>query len=153
MRHRTPTRRPALTLLEVIIALAIFLMAITAIGELLYIGQQRAMEAEQQARGLQRCQSKMSEVISGGIPASNATGNQSFDDDKDWVWSMDSTAQEASNLYLVTITVVRQNTDGPKVEVSLSQMVLDASARNGANAAANNNANNNNGNNTGNGSN
>jgi prepilin-type N-terminal cleavage/methylation domain-containing protein len=149
-RQQRVSRR-GLTLLEVILAMAIFLMSAAAIGNLLFIGSQRALEAQLQAQGLERCQSKMSEVIIGSVPVTNSQTNQPFDDDSNWVWSMDSTAQDAANLYLVKITVSRQNTDAPVLEVSLSQMVFDPTMR-GTNAPPNINANNPNANNNGTGS-
>jgi general secretion pathway protein I len=124
--RRCPRR--GLTLLEVIVALAIFVVSMSAVGNLLYIGTQRSMEAQQQALALIKCQSKMSEVIGGSVPLSSQNG-VAFEEDSNWIWSMDATQQDAANLYAVKITVYRQNSDGPKVEVSLSQMVFDPQFR------------------------
>jgi prepilin-type N-terminal cleavage/methylation domain-containing protein len=130
--------RHGLTLMEVIIAMVIFLMSAVAIGNLLSIGSQRALEAQIQAQALERCQSKMSEVICGWVPVTNSTDQQPFDDDPNWIWSMSSTQQDAANLYLVQITVSRADKETTGVEVSLTQMIVDPAVRGGVN---NNNAN------------
>ena len=54
-------KRPALSLLEVIIAMAIFLMAVVVIGQLVTMGGERAPEVDQQSEATMLCQSKLSE--------------------------------------------------------------------------------------------
>jgi general secretion pathway protein I len=115
--------RRGLTLMEVIVALSIFLMSMAAIGNLLHIGFARNVEAQQQGVGLIKCQSKMSEVLCGSQTLSSQKGV--FDEDKNWEWSVDVTPQQEANLYQVKVTVNRANGDGPKIEVSLTQMVFD----------------------------
>jgi prepilin-type N-terminal cleavage/methylation domain-containing protein len=133
MVHPSSKRRRGLTLMEVIIAMVIFLMSAVAIGNLLSIGSQRAWEAQLQSQALVRCQSKMSEVIAGSVPITDGSDNQAFDDDNDWSWSMTSTQQDAMNLYLVTITVTRNGDNDVNAQVSLSQMIVDPIVRAGAN--------------------
>jgi hypothetical protein len=87
-----------------------------------------------QAQALQRCQSKMSEVIAGWVPVANSTDQEAFEDDHNWSWSMTSTQQDAANLYLVKITVKRTDDEDTGTEVTLEQMVLDPTVRAGANA-------------------
>ena len=65
MTHRLA--RPGLSLLEVILALTIFLMALLAIGHLLNVASELALETHYYSEGTQRCQSKMNEVAGGAI--------------------------------------------------------------------------------------
>jgi hypothetical protein len=128
-RQQVRQARPALSLLEVIIALAIFLMSLTVIGQLVSMGSERALDIEQQGEAAMLAQAKMAEVIWGVIPLSSQ-GDQSFDEAPDYKWSM--TAEQnsnVSNLWNVTVTITRERSDGTKIQSVLSQMVLDPSVR------------------------
>jgi general secretion pathway protein I len=122
--------RPGLTLLEVIVSMAIFLIALGAIVPLIQMGQQRALEIHVQAVALQKCQSKMTEVIIGAEPM-GSQGEMPFPDsllDEDWKWSMDASQDQVSQLWTVQVRVYRQLETG-KVEVALTQLVLDPEVR------------------------
>jgi general secretion pathway protein I len=119
-------RRRGLTLMEVIVAMAIFLMSLAAIVPLMNLGLNRANEVELHALGLQKAQSKMSEVIAGAVPL----GSQSsvpFDEDQSWTWSLDASQDGTiNNLWQVTVTVSHPNGDS-KIEVTLNEMLRDPS--------------------------
>jgi hypothetical protein len=128
-RQQVRQARPALSLLEVIVALAIFLISLTAIGHLVSMGSERALDIEQQGEAAMLAQAKMAEVIWGVIPLSSV-GDQSFDEAPDYKWSL--TAEQnsnVSNLWNVSVTITRERSDGTKIESTLSQMVLDPSIR------------------------
>ena len=121
-------KRPGFSLLEVLVAMAIFLLGLVAIGQLITMGGERALDVQQQSQAIQLCQAKMAEVVAGAVPL----GSQSdapFEEESDWTWSMDAQQQGAANLWTVKITVSRPGTAGTKVEASLSQMVFDPSQR------------------------
>jgi type II secretion system protein I len=121
--------RPGMTLLEVIVSMTIFLIALGAIWPLVEMGLNRAREVEEQTLALQKCQSKLSQVMSGD----ETLGTQedvAFTDDPDWHWSMEADPQDVANLWKVQVTVWRDTETG-KIEVSLTQMVLDPTARGG----------------------
>ena len=120
-----PARRPGLSLLEVLLALAIFLLALVAIGGLVNYGSDRAMAASMQAAGTRLAQSKLAEVEAGVIPVSTG-GNGTFDEDPDWNWSVEPTAASVPNVYQVTVRVWR-DAGGQHYEVVLNQMVFDPS--------------------------
>src|SRR5205814_485188 len=82
------SRRAGITLMEVIVALAIFLISFVAIGMLMNAATARAHEARTYTIAMQLAQSKLSEFVAGVQPMST-TGEQStpFDFDPKWVWS------------------------------------------------------------------
>jgi hypothetical protein len=115
----------------VLVAMAIFLMSLVAIGKLLTIGTDVAQEVRAQNEALQICQSKMGEVIGGGIPLQQQ-GETAYDDvpDSPWKWSLDCEQGDVSGVWNVTVHALRTRPDGTSDEVyALSQMVLDPSLR------------------------
>ncbi len=120
---RPPHRRAGISLLEVLLALAIFLMALTAIGQLVDIGSDKAFDAQAQATGTRLAQSKLAEVEAGVI-AIGTSASGSFDVESDWQWQVDATQESVPNLYTVTVKVSRQFKNR-QFEVSLSQMMFD----------------------------
>ena len=122
--------RKGITLLEVLVALAIFLLSLIAINQLVSLGADRARDVQLQSQGLQLCQSKLAEVVVGVVPIQAPQSNTPFDEDPNWQWSMDSDANTSiTGLYTVTIHVSRQRPDGSRFEVALSQMIMDPSLR------------------------
>jgi type II secretion system protein I len=130
---RPPARRPrrGLSLLEVIIALAIFLTAVVAISQLIQMGGNRALELHWRNQAARLAQSKMSEVRMGVLPL-QSVGDQPFSDEPDeetqkFHWSVDvqANASGAANLFDVVVTVSRERGDGSRLEVKLSQIVYD----------------------------
>ena len=79
--------RRAFSLLEVIVAMAIFLMSIVVLGQLVTMGGERALDIDQQGEAGLLAQSKMSEVIWGAVPLQSAS-DQAFDEAPDYKWSM-----------------------------------------------------------------
>ena len=116
------TRRPGLSLLEVLLSLAIFLMSLVAIGGLIDFGSDQGQAASMQAAGTRLAQSKLAEVEAGAIDVV-AGGQGTFDDEPDWNWSVESTPAQYPNLYSVTVRVWRDT--GKHHEVSISQTVFD----------------------------
>ena len=125
---RVPMHRPArpgLSLFEVIISLAIFLMALAALAFLLTIAGNNAQESSQRSNALRLCQSKMSEVIS-GVVSLQGGGGGAFEQEPEYQWSVDAQQNgSVQGLYNVTVKVSRKRANGSKLEVTLSQMVLD----------------------------
>jgi type II secretion system protein I len=137
---RLPTSqaaRPGLSLLEVLVALTIFLLSLVAISRLVEMGGERALEARERVQAAQLCESKMNEVVAGVVPL-QSQGDTPFDEDPDWVWSLDCDQGAITNLWNVTVKVSRQQGQGNRtpISVSLSQMLLDPSIRGNAYDAA-----------------
>lgn len=122
-RHRRPSRH-GISLLEVLVSLAIFLLSLGAIYTLVGMGSEAALDATIQNTGARLAQSKMAEVEAGLIsPASGGSGT--FDDEPGWSWSVESGGSPAPNVYPVTVRVWKEFR-GERREVVLNQMVYDA---------------------------
>lgn len=112
-RIRCPLRQPdtrgrsGITLLEVLIALAIFLGAITVIGQIINTGSQAAIAAQQQAEAVRRCETVLAETLAGSIAMQDSSG--SFEDDPDWSWSV--AVLEGPHVDLLSLEVVVTHVD------------------------------------------
>jgi hypothetical protein len=123
-------RRPGLSLLEVILSLAILIMALSAIGLLLDLGSEHARKVRLNNTAVRLAQSKLAEVEA-GIVSFDTTGPEAFtDSDAGWTWTMTAESQGA-NLYLVTVTVSRDS-GGKPFNFRVAQMMLDPSVRGSA---------------------
>jgi len=117
--------------MEVIVALAIFLVSFVAIGSLMNAATARAHEARTYTIAMQLAQSKLSEFVAGVQPL-NATGaeNTPFDFDPTWVWSAKCDVHpdpNVANLFLVEVRV--SNVNEPGVDGVLTQCILDPTYR------------------------
>jgi len=119
--------RSGVYLLEVLVALAIFLLSFAALGHLVQMSADRAVEVQMQSHAARLAQSKLHEVVWGIEPLSSSNGT--FDEDTDWQWTLDCEQGNLSNLWNVTVTVHRDLSDGRHIEFALNQMVLDPSIR------------------------
>lgn len=125
------TRRPALTLLEVVVALAIFSISILAIFQLVGMGTDRAVEVQLQTRTSLRCQAKMAEAVIGAQELTGTGDYQNFTDaDKDLQWKLEAeTMDENAMLYTVKVWVKGELPGGRVIESYLCQMVLNPKNR------------------------
>jgi type II secretion system protein I len=143
-RHAAPAgrsnraRRDGMTLLEVIIALAIFMLSIVAIQRLILIGTDRARDVQLRAEAIRLCQSKMAEIYAGAEQLQSQS-DVPFTEDPVWHWSADCNQGNVNNLWTVEVRVGRDRADGTKLEVTLTQMMLDPSVR-GTNVNLNSNS-------------
>src|SRR5262249_2206928 len=118
--------RRGLSLMEVLVSLAIFLLSLVALGELISFAQDRAIEVDARSEAAHLCQSKLNEVICGITPLDNQN-EVPFDEAPDFTYSIEVSSGQAAGLSSVTITVSKQFPTGGKIEASLSQMILDPS--------------------------
>ena len=119
---RSP-RRPGLSLLEVLVALAIFLIALAAIAGLVDFGAERAQAASMTTLGTRLAQAKLAEIEAGVSPP-NSSESGTFEDEPDWTYTVEPGAALAANTYPVTVTV-RREMGGRRYEVVLTQVVFD----------------------------
>ena len=122
-------QRSGLTLLEVLVSLAIFLLCLIALSRLLGMGSDFARDANQQTECLRLAQSKLNEVWAGVVPLQSQS-DTAFDENPDFMWSLDAENDpNVTNLWDITVTVYRQRPDGSKMSVTLSHMLIDPSIR------------------------
>jgi type II secretory pathway pseudopilin PulG len=117
-----------LSLLEVLVAMAIFLFSLVAIGRLITIGGDQAVDVRQQGEAIQLCQSKLDEVRCGALPLTSQT-DVPLEEDPNWLWTLDAEQGAAAGLWNVTVRVSRKGPDGSRLQASLSQMIIDPSIR------------------------
>lgn len=132
MRLSQAGRRPGVTLIEVLVATAIFLIAVVAIMQLMSVSTDQALDVQLRSRAARLCQSKLNEYAAGVEAVGSAAGsaNGSFEEDDEWQWSADVQADStAANLYRVTVTVSRDTATRGKVEISMTQFVFDPAQR------------------------
>ena len=96
--------RPAFTLLEVILALAILVGALAVVSKLVELSARSALYARYHARAIELAESKMQEVVAGLVPL-DLTGAQSFDEDPDFQWELQVADGPITGLKLVRIYV------------------------------------------------
>jgi len=117
--------RPGLSLLEVMLAMAIFLIAVVGLMELVNISSRQAFEISQVNRANQLLEDRLNAVTGGIVPLQGGQTDTPFDDDPDWSWSMQSSGENTPNLYRVTITVKWQKGNDTDHQWSVSRMVFD----------------------------
>jgi type II secretory pathway pseudopilin PulG len=113
-----------MSLMEVIVAMAIFLMSLTAISRLVDLGTEQAVETKFQSTGTRLAQSKLAEVEAGAIAITGGSGDFSDSGEEGWQWSVESQQDQIPNLYLITVTVSRDY-GGKLFEVKMSQYLMD----------------------------
>jgi type II secretion system protein I len=120
--------RRGLTLLEVLCAVSIFLVALVAVTQLLNWGGDRALESNFRTQATLRCESKLAEVMA-GIQTLSSTGWTPFSDNPDWSWRLDCQQGDIANLWNVQVWVQKKRPDGSMLELCLNQMVLAPAQR------------------------
>jgi len=129
------TRRRGLSLLEVLVALAIFLFSLIALSQLIDIGGDNARDVRWLGQASTLAQSRMAEVMAGALPLTSQP-DTSCEEDPDWNWSMNADAGAAPGLFQVRVVVSRQKPDGSRFEAVLNQMVLDPTYRGNTDGSA-----------------
>ena len=127
---RQTNTRTAFSLLEVIIAMAIFMGAILVLGAIMNNAGDLALDVQLQDQANLRCAGKLAEVVVGAEAMSSSESFTAFSNAEDgWQWRMTSSeVTGVTGLYDVTIFVRYEK--GPKlIESRLAQMVLDPAKR------------------------
>lgn len=117
--------RKGLSLLEVVIALAIFMGSIAAIGQLVSTGVRGAVQARLQSQAVLRAESKMAEVVAGITPLHGGSGGV-FAEDPSWAWSVQSISGAHEGLYVVDVTTTHHSaTTAGNQSYTLRRLVRD----------------------------
>src|SRR5262249_35543621 len=96
-RHAT---RPGFSLMEVLVALAIFLLAFAGISRLVTFASDRALDVKLQSQATQLCQAKLAEAVAGAVPLSSQA-DVPLDEDPSWTWSLDAEQGSVPGLWNV----------------------------------------------------
>jgi prepilin-type N-terminal cleavage/methylation domain-containing protein len=121
-------RRPGLTLLEVIVALAIFLVALVPVWHLVSLGGEHARDVAEQAQASLLCQNKL-DCVKSGVEGLNGPGGTVDIGNLTWSYTIESNLSDVQNVYQVKVTAKADRADGKTVEASMTQFILDPSQR------------------------
>jgi general secretion pathway protein I len=135
LRTANTAKREGITLIEVIVSLAIFLLSIIALFSLMDLSSESAREIVNQSRGTRLAESKMAEFVCGAEPLSGSSEG-SFEEEPEWNWSAEIETDILPSLYRVTVTVSREEQNGKKASVSITQMLLDPTMRGGLSSSS-----------------
>jgi general secretion pathway protein I len=106
MMRRSPAisgaSRRGMSLLEVFVALAIFIAALAVITQIISTGSRASARAQFQSEATLRAESTMAEAVSGIIPMQN--DKKAFDDDAAWQWSLAVETGPHVDTLLLTVT-------------------------------------------------
>ena len=105
-----PVQR-GMTLLEVVIALALFFAAMSAIAEILRMGRDSSVKAQLQAEASLLGESKLNEVLAGIVPMTSVQ-SQVFADSPRWTWSLTVEDDASLSLKHLFLTVNHLNSAG-----------------------------------------
>ena len=103
-RSERTTFRRALSLLEVILAIAIFGVSLAIIGELVRLGSMAAAAARDLSDGQRMCSNLMNEIAAGIAPPT-AVSQTACPDDATWLYSVTADSTDVSGLLAVTVKV------------------------------------------------
>ncbi|MSR59971.1 MAG: prepilin-type N-terminal cleavage/methylation domain-containing protein [Planctomycetaceae bacterium] len=130
-RHRRPApglplrARAGFSLFEVVIALAIFVVSIAAIGQLVSSGVRGAVRSRLQTQAVMRGESKMAELVA-GVASLQSASNTPFTDNPAWSYSVSLLPGPHNDLYIVDLTVACTGTgDLSSTSFSLRRLVRD----------------------------
>jgi type II secretory pathway pseudopilin PulG len=91
-----------MSLLEVFVALAIFIAALAVITQIISTGSRASARAQFQSEATLRAESTMAEAVAGIIPMQN--DKKAFDDDAAWQWSLAVETGPHVDTLLLTVT-------------------------------------------------
>lgn len=117
--------RRGVSLLEVLLALAIFLAGFAALSQLSQTGMNAAVQSRLQTNAIVRCESRLAELVSGVEPLVDAT-DQPFEDDPRWTWSLQIAPGPHADLLLLRVSVRYQGqNDRASTGFSISRLIRD----------------------------
>lgn len=121
--------RPGFSLFEIILALAIFGVAMAMLGNIVSNGAKAAIESRDLARAQIMCESKMAEVLlnsAGPQPLANVT-LESHDTLRQWQYSVLTEPAAIAGMVAVQVTVTSVANDPSviPVEFSLTRWIVD----------------------------
>lgn len=114
-----------MTLLEVVLALAIFFGAVAALAQLTWNGTRAALQARFKAQAVIRCETKLAELVS-GAELLQSQSNIPFPDDSAWTWSALVSPGSFPELLQVEVRVQRTGSNSlGSIEYGISRWLRD----------------------------
>lgn len=126
-RHRPPSdSRAGLSLLEVLLATAIFIGSLVAIMQSLRIGADNEISARMDSEAALRCEAVMAELVA-GVRGLESAADQAFDDGAaNWFFDVQVEDAGVSGLLKLTVTVRHSPNEGVETtSVSLDRYLRD----------------------------
>jgi len=122
-----PARRSALTLLEILLALAIFFGAMAVLTQLAWNGSRAAIQARLKTQAIIRCEAKLAEVLS-GIEPLQPKSRVPFPDNSAWTYSLTISETTYPDLLQLDVMVSHEgNNRLANVEFNLRRWMRDPS--------------------------
>lgn len=119
------SRCSAFTLLEVVLAFAIFFGSLAILSQIQWNGTRAAVQARLSAQAMLRCEAKLQELVAGAEVLADQS-DVAFEDDPTWTWSVSTTATTYAELLQVQVTVRRQTESSlGNVSESLTRWLRD----------------------------
>ena len=137
-RRRPAPHRSGLTIIEVIVATAIFLGALGVIIQIMNLGDSARVSASLDAEAALRCESVMGEIVS-GVRTMTPVSQEPFDDSDRWKATV--LVEDGGGESLMKITVITEHAEGDALPNSRFQLIrymrdpqlfLDAAMTSGA---------------------
>lgn len=124
-RHSRRACRRGFSLLEVVLALTIFLGAFIALSDLSSSGMTAAVQARMQTKAILRCESKLAELAAAVEPLEDVT-DQPFEDDPKWSWSLVTIPGPHADLLLLNVTIQYDGeSEMSDTAFAMSQLIRD----------------------------
>jgi type II secretion system protein I len=117
-------RRDGFSLLEVVLAMAILVGALAALGELLGLGTRHAREAADLTTAQLLCESKLAEIVAGILPPSAVAGAP-CENDPEWLYTVLVEPTDEPGLLAVQVTVTENQPTLQPIEFSLTRWLPD----------------------------
>ena len=126
-RHFKPTPRRGMSLLEIVLSVAIFMLGFAGIVGSLEMGKRAEVGARLQSEAVVRCEAVMGEILCGATEPSSSDGNR-FDDDESGNWTWNAKVVDAGTTNLLEVTVIVEHRPGggePNASFSISRYMRD----------------------------
>jgi general secretion pathway protein I len=123
---RREERRRGLTIYEVVLSMAIFVLAMVAVTQLVSSGSRASVNAQLQSQAALRAETKMAEVVAGFQPLASVAGEADPEDER-WLWSLDVVDSAATTgVKELTVTITHLSEAGEAdASYSLKRMMRD----------------------------
>ena len=119
--------RTGLTLLEIVLAIAIFFGSMAALSQLAWNGTRASVQARLKSQATIRCEAKLNEVLAGLEPM-QARAGVPFPDNGSWTWSQTVNPGSHNELVQIDLTVSHRGTSRlSNVDVTLRRWARQSS--------------------------